>query len=261
MTTSAAFNPVNKWRNTGLLLLLAFLLAGCIQPDAPYPGGSIQPGTGTPIFAPINGGFPTLPPFPTSPSDPQPPVATNPIVTQPTLPPFPTIAVTTAQPGITDPPTQPIINTQPPVNTIPPTVAIIPTAAGTPEPAQFIWGFYKVGPEQVAIMFYVNPTGTRCLRYIYRNKAIERCPQPGESLVAVTGVEPAADNNQYTIVAGRTLNGAIRTIAIEFADGTSQSLATSAGGFIAVFPGVRQATRATPIDQNGNLVGAVVPIR
>jgi hypothetical protein len=121
---------------------------------------------------------------------------------------------------------------------------------------------YAVGPEQVAVMFYKQPgTGTKCVRYIYRNKVLERCPQPNQTLVTVTGVEPAADGKSYTIVAGRTLNNAIRTVTVEFADGVSQPLTTNAGGYIAIIQGVKQPVRATPIDVSGNLIGAVVPIQ
>ncbi len=110
-------------------------------------------------------------------------------------------------------------------------------------------------------MFYQGANATRCVRYIYRNKVIERCPQTGQTLVTVTGVEEAANKQQYTIVAGRTFSDTIRTVTIEFVDGTSQPLSTNAGGYVAVIPGVKQPIRAVPIDQSGNTVGGVVPIR
>jgi hypothetical protein len=149
-------------------------------------------------------------------------------------------------------PTQPIFAPEP---TIPGAVA-----APTPEPAVFIWGSFAVGPEQVAIMFYLNPTGQRCVRYIFRSKVVERCPQPGQTLATVTGQETAADNRRYTIVAGRALDTRIKTVTIEFQDGSSQPLQVTRGGYLVILDGARPVRNAVPIDENGNLVGGVVPV-
>lgn len=130
----------------------------------------------------------------------------------------------------------------------------------TPEPAVFVWGSFAVGPEQVAIMYYLNQVGMRCVRYIFRSKVVERCPQPGQTLATVAGAETAADNRRYTIIAGRALDTRIRTVTIEFQDGSSQPLNVGRGGYILIVQGERPVRNAVPIDENGNLVGGVVPV-
>lgn len=220
------------------------VLAGCVQPDAPlFPGGAGAVGLGTPIFPPTytpGGAVATVPIFQTTPNG----------------TPAPTLVFPTQNGGVsTVPPIQTLSSTPIRVNTP------LPIPVGTAEPAQFIWRFTPVGPEQVAIMFFINPAGVRCARYIYRSKVTERCPQAGQTIVTLAGVEAAADGRQYTIIAGRTLSPQIRTVTIQFRDNTSLPIPVDpGGGYVSIIDAVKQAFQAVPIDEGGNLVGSVVPV-
>ncbi len=190
-------------RNYVLLIVLAVLLAGCIQPDAPLPGAA----TVTPPIRPL----------PTSAN--AAPVASAALAATP-----------------------------------------IPAASANatfPPEANRVWQQVPIGPEQVAILFYSDATGSRCVRSIFRSQVTSKCATAGQTLVAVTGVEQAADAKMYTIIAGRVLTSAITAVSVEMADGSNQPAQVSDEGFAVVLSGTLKAVRAIPVDQHGNLVGSM----
>jgi hypothetical protein len=214
---------VRQWvgRAAGLSLLLIFL-AGCIQPDAPYPYPTpTNPVLGTifaPTFTPPPAGqqvFPTLTPLP-------PPVTTN----------FPLPSL------------------------------VFPTRQPTPEPAAFLWQNVPVGPEQTAILFLLNSAGQKCVRYIFRGKSQERCVLlPNQAVVTVAGVESAADGKSYTIITGRILNPDISVVVIEYPDRSSTTLNPLNGGYVYIQEGIRLPKQAVPVNQMGNTVVGIVPVQ
>jgi len=220
-------------RNKALFALLLLLLTGCIQPDALDPDVTPTLGSigGTSIFPPtLAGGLAPTPNFGSSGNATQTPGGES-VATIAPLPTFGAVANT-------------------------PDLAI----TGTAEPQAWVWKFANVGPEQVAVMFFQDKNGRRCARYIYRNKVLERCPQSGQSIVTVAGIEVAADAKPYTIIAGRALDRRVTVVTIEFQDGSSEPIPVVDGGYLAVESGIKPVKRAVPVDQFGNLVGAVVPV-
>lgn len=202
MTISAAYSL----RNSLLLMILAVLLASCIQPDAPDPDAP-----------------PTVP-----------------AQTLPTAP----VAATTAAPNVTAPPA-PTINS---------------AAARPTDRLPRVWRSVPIGPETIAIMFFADPGGARCVRYIFRAKVIPRCAAAGQTVVGVTGQEQAADGKTYTIIAGYVLDDRITVVSVEMQDGANMPAPVDDRGFILVLEGIHKATTLVPVDQFGNLVGGRVTL-
>ncbi len=160
--------------------------------------------------------------------------------TAPLLAAQPPAAETAVSAAPTAPPAQ--LPTQPPL--------LLPTS----EPAQWIWRYEPVGPEQVVIMFY-QQAANRCIRYIFRSKVVARCGSPGQTLVAVSGLELAADNVQHTIISGRIIDERITAVSLEMQDGSSLPMDVNERGFVVILSDGRKPLRAVPVDQFGNLVG------
>ncbi|MHB8625570.1 MAG: hypothetical protein ACYDBJ_25235 [Aggregatilineales bacterium] len=154
---------------------------------------------------------------------------------------------------------------QAPTPIVPPTAAP-PTRIGATAPPQALplaadglWRTSPVGPEQVTIMFFKDSSGNGCIRYIFRSTIVPHCSVSGQPLALVAGTIQTADGKQHTLAAGRSLNGQVSGVSIEFADGTFQSMGISAGGFALILDGIHKPLDVVPVDQYGNLVGGKVP--
>ena len=79
-----------------------------------------------------------------------------------------------------------------------------------------------------------------------------------EALAAVTFFL-TSDQRPHTIVFGRVLDPTVTAIAIQFSDGTSQQTAPQAGGFLVAQSGVAGANVITAINAEGNTVFPNIP--
>ncbi len=152
--------------------------------------------------------------------------------------------------------------------TIAPTTPAPPTPIGATAPPQALplaadglWQKMPLGPEFVAIVFFHNPpqNGAPCISYVFRTTLVQHCAANNQPIVLVAGTIQTADGKQHTVLAGRSLNGQVSGVSIEFVDGTFQSMGISAGGFALVLDGIHKPLDVVPVDQYGNLVVGKVP--
>ncbi len=160
----------------------------------------------------------------------------------------PTLA--TAIPPIAGATTAPPIAQQPTVNPANAGISAYPPAADR------VWQQAAVGPEQVAVLFLHDAANNPCVRYIFRAKVVARCGVPGQTLIAVAGVEAAADGKSYTIIAGRALDTRIVAVSVEFTPNGNQPAQINSEGFIIILVGSRLPLDAIPINEHGDQVGA-----
>lgn len=164
----------------------------------------------------------------------------------------------------TNPGTTPIPSPVGQAPTIAPPTVIAPARSGTPLPqalplaADGLWKTSPIGPEQVTIMFFKDANGSGCIRYIFRSTIVPHCAVSGQPLALVAGTIQTADGKQHTLAAGRSLNGQVSGVSIEFTDGTFQSIGLSAGGFALILDGIHKPLDVVPVDQYGNLIGGKV---
>jgi hypothetical protein len=158
-----------------------------------------------------------------------------------------------------------------PTTTVPPPPGATAPPQALPLAPDGLWAQPPIGSESAIIFFSKNPTGAACISYIFRSTTTQRCATGNQPLVLVTGTIQPGNNKQYTFIAGRTLNGQVSGESVEFADGSSQSIAfgviielvngtssttpVSPGGFALVVDGIRKPLDVVSIDQYGNLVG------
>ena len=111
----------------------------------------------------------------------------------------------------------------------------------------------------VTISFTTSPNGQHCVAYQLDSSkdASQRCVNSQSTLVAVQGVITDADGNVYTLIVGRSLNQQITAVSIEMSGGASQPIDVINDAFMLSLPGQHPALRAVPVDQYGNLVGAL----
>jgi|GEM_PF-1217837 len=218
--TSLIADHGGSLRNGAFLIVLASLLAGCIQPDAPLPG---TPATTV-----------TAPPTAVSAA-----VASTPLM------------LATAAPTLSG-------GSAPITVTMGSTADQASAASGFtdyPSAPDRVWKLVPVGAEQVAVLFYHDSANNRCIRYIFRSKALAKCATAGQTLVAIAANEKTADGKTYAVVVGRALVSQITAVSIEMRAGTNTSAQIDDQGFSAISEGAQTPIRVTPIDQNGNQVG------
>ncbi len=130
------------------------------------------------------------------------------------------------------------------------------SATSTPEPAARTWAERPFGADKVAITFYADPNGSKCLRYTIGSRSNAACASSRRStLLALQGIEADSAGTVYSIIVGRTFSDQITAVSFEFTDGSNTPAEVDDGGFLVILPGQRTAIWAIPIDQYGNLVG------
>ena len=198
----------------------SLLLTGCIRPNA----------------APLPTVLPTLP---TSQAG-----APTALSTAAQLAPLPTTALSTVP--VAALPTQPA------------NPAATPIPQGLPLAADGVWRAQPVGPESVLVMFFHDPSGATCLRTIFRSVANARCASPGQALAIIAISVKTADKADYTVIAGRMLDGQVTNVIIEYPNNQTKSAPIDSGGFVLVTPGVLHPIDAAPVNATGNLIGGKV---
>lgn len=125
-----------------------------------------------------------------------------------------------------------------------------------------IWLEQPFGPDALlAVYFYADEAGALCLRFLVSTPGaipVSGCGDPArEVMVAIQGRVRDGAGAEMTIVAGRVFEARTRVVAIEMADGESFAVPVDEGGMILIAPGSRTAVQAVPIDEFGDLTGAV----
>jgi hypothetical protein len=133
-------------------------------------------------------------------------------------------------------------------------------AATSPAPLDRTWSQQAWPGKNVTINFLTNANGQRCVAYHLDSSSeadAQRCVGSQSTLVAVQRLETDADGKVYTLIVGRVLNDRITAVSLEMVGGASQPIDVIDDSFVLNLPGQHLALRAVPVDQYGNLVGAL----
>src|SRR5260221_12279967 len=140
----------------------------------------------------------------------------NPTSSQPTVAPLPTFAVGDSSISST---------------------AVLPIAHDTPaappssEPDR-VWSERRVGAATVSVTFY-SQNEQRCIRLAVKDAktgAVERCEQPGATLVAVQANITDSDGRAFTVVTGSSLKGQAIVVSTEMDHADNTHVEQSYGG-------------------------------
>ncbi len=127
-------------------------------------------------------------------------------------------------------------------------------------PLDRTWNQQAWPGRTVTITFTTNPNGLHCVAYHLDSSgeaAVQRCIDSRSTLVAVQGIETDTDGKVYTLIVGRALSDQITAVSLELPGGASQPTDVINGAFVLTLPGQHLALRGVPVDQYGNLVGAL----
>jgi hypothetical protein len=136
------------------------------------------------------------------------------------------------------------------------------TGAAEQDSDDRIWLEQPFGPDALlAVYFFADEAGALCLRFLVSTPGaipVSGCGDPTrEVMVAIQGRARDGAGSEMTIVTGRVFEARTRVVAIEMADGESFAVPVDEGGVILIAPGSRTAVQAVPIDEFGDLTGAV----
>ncbi len=231
----------HRVRRLGMLIVVALVLAGCIQPTSDVD----QTRTAVAPYLPLTQA--ALP------------AATNPPVVAPTNP--PPAAVTTA-PGVVP------ANTPAPAQSQPMVAQFIRDRGETANNL-VVWDERPLGNDQVSGFSYTNAAGLPCAGFLLmaningawqpNNGSLICAAQPGVEAQAAVTFFLASDGQPYTVVFGRVENPAVSAVAVVFSDNASQMVNPVMGGFLLIQGGVVSATVITGVDAQGNTVIPNIP--
>lgn len=132
-----------------------------------------------------------------------------------------------------------------------------------------VWYDQPLGPDRLQGFSYTGKSGLPCVGFLLtaltngvwqpNNGGLVCAAQPGVEGPAAVTFFLTSDGQAYTIVFGRVQNTTVSTVAIVYADGSSQPYIVSAGGFLLIRSGVQSVSRITGINAQGFTVIDNIP--
>jgi len=127
-----------------------------------------------------------------------------------------------------------------------------------------VWGDAPLGPDRLLGFAFTGAGGFPCTGFLLvsataNNGAIACATDPAASALASVSYISTSDGQPYTITFGRVLDPAITAVAVLFDDGSSQSVGPSGGGFMVLHPDIFSVVTITAIDALGNTVIDNIP--
>lgn len=127
-----------------------------------------------------------------------------------------------------------------------------------------VWGDAPLGPDRLLGFAFTEAGGLPCTGFLLvsataNNGAVACATDLAATALASVSYISTSDGQPYTITFGRVLDPAITAVAVLFDDGSSQSVGPSAGGFMVLHPDIFSVVTITAIDAQGNTVIDNIP--